>query len=303
MSATVLALVLAVSGLLRAALPHRERPATPPVRSEYFLVERPATVEDGEPTPVAAVALRRSEVFGGLLLERDVQFREGGARVLLDELGGSRLVWRELRTSPEVGRTWMAEWDPASATLRTRRWGTRSGDRRERPTEPELVFPLALVERLRTDARPADIVVTLDPLGEAVVELALAVFPADVRDAVPLAAAARRICPAVIGRLLPQAAGPRVAALRTCAAWIVPLAEWSAGGERTVTLSRSDGSLAVRYVFRGESLVAFQWQAGPAWARRVDEDLYHRRAEAWRVEHDPLAELRSAVRAGRVLRR
>lgn len=81
-----------------------------------------------------------------------------------------------------------------------------------------------------------------------------------------------------------------------------PRTERPAPRSRTVALVRADGSLLGRYVFEGTSLVAFQWQDGSRWARRTDEEEVQRRAEEWRVERDPLAEVWEAVRSGRIRR-
>ena len=70
------------------------------------------------------------------------------------------------------------------------------------------------------------------------------------------------------------------------------------GGRRTVELRRDDDSFAGRYVFDGTQLIAFQWQSGRRWARRIDESEYRDYLAQWSVRFDPLGDLRRAVRAG-----
>ena len=75
------------------------------------------------------------------------------------------------------------------------------------------------------------------------------------------------------------------------------------GTRRTVELRREDQSFAGRYVFEGTDLIAFQWQPGRRWARRIDEREYREHVAQWTVRYDPLEDLRRAVRAGFVRRR
>ena len=123
--AMVLCRVLLQAALLASALAQAQEPrqaelASCTVRSEFFVLEQPAAAREGEPgspqpEPAASIAWRLGFVGGKVLVERDVQFREGGVRVLHDErsgLGpdgrGSRLVWRELRGGLAPGRSWIA---------------------------------------------------------------------------------------------------------------------------------------------------------------------------------------------------
>jgi len=144
-------------------------------RVEYFVLEQPT--EFG-PRPVAVIALRRVPGEAGLLLEQELVFREAGLRVLVDEHydlpGGARsprLVWRELRSSPATGRTWLAEWDAEQACVVTANHGTRAPVHGRLPG-PCPTFPLALVEALRAGSAPAKIE-TLDPRARAGVTLVL----------------------------------------------------------------------------------------------------------------------------------
>ena len=134
-----------------------------PTRTEYFVLEERRSEGND---PVAVLALRRVPLEDGVLLEQETFFRTAGLRVLTDEThrkGEVCLVWRELRSSPETGRTWMVEWDEAAGSLITASHGTRSRVHGvlEGPC-PE--FPLALIESLRTQDRSGTIA-TLDPLA------------------------------------------------------------------------------------------------------------------------------------------
>lgn len=82
-----------------------------------------------------------------------------------------------------------------------------------------------------------------------------------------------------------------------------PRAGFEDADARTFELRRVDGTLAARYVQRGSELVAFQWQDGDRWARRIDLAEAEGLAAKWRPDHDPVAEVWAAVRAGHVRRR
>ena len=144
-------------------------------RVEHFVLEQPT---DAGPRPVAVIALRRVPGEAGLLLEQELVFREAGLRVLIDEhheLPGDarspRLVWRELRSSPATGRTWLAEWDAEEERVVTANHGTRAPVHGSLPGARP-TFPLALVEALRAGATPST-VETLDPLARERVTLAV----------------------------------------------------------------------------------------------------------------------------------
>lgn len=166
-----------VFALALAAQPGHARVAAAEgaTRVEHFVLE-----EHGEegPRPVAVVAFRRVPGEAGLLLEQELVFRESGLRILIDEhhdLPGEarspRLIWRELRSSPATGRTWLAEWDASTGEVVTANYGTRTPVHGSLPG-PRPLFPLALVEALRAGAQLTQ-VETLDALSRDRVELAV----------------------------------------------------------------------------------------------------------------------------------
>jgi len=194
-------------------------------------------------------------VDGGLLLERDTLFQAGGVRVLVDERHTSEpsFVWRELRTSDGLGRTWMVDQEVGGGAVRTTSHGigTRCHGVLEGPLP---VFPLALIEKLRAGEEPRS-VRTLDPLAMSATELGVRVVHLEER------------------------------------------------GLRRAELTRSDGSLAGRYRFRGTVLEEFQFQDGNRRARTCDEREYRRLAAAWQRDYDPLGEVLAALRSDRIDRR
>ena len=142
-------------------------------RVEHFVLE-----EHGEEGPfaVAVVAFRRVPGEAGLLLEQELVFRQSGLRILIDEhhdqageARSPRLVWRELRSSPSTGRTWLAEWDASPGEVVTANYGTRAPVH-GRLAGPRPIFPLALVEALRA-AVPLVRVESLDALSRDRVQL------------------------------------------------------------------------------------------------------------------------------------
>ncbi|MEE8467014.1 MAG: hypothetical protein V3T22_01070, partial [Planctomycetota bacterium] len=246
--------------------------------------------------PRAVIALRRVEREGTQTLERDVLFRAGGVRVLLDERYGDgppRLVWRELRTNAEVGRTWMAERDTVQGHIRTQRWGSRAPVHGSLPLHHAVLGPLEFLERLR-DSQPLPAPVTiLDPLGCDLTRLSVLTIPADLRATLEIGRATRGLA---VSLSTPWASAALQSLGRHGAA--LTRAVFGDGTRRTVELRRADGSFAGRYVFEGTDLIAFQWQPGRRWARRIDERLYRGYLARWSVRFDPLGDLRRAVRAG-----
>lgn len=296
-------LVAAAALAGRALAPPPPGSVAPRVRVEHFVVERAVQDPEGRrrTEAVAVVALRRLRLDGVAIRERDVQFREAGARLLLDEVtgeGAPRLVWRELRTSPTAGRTWMVERGADGSTLFTQGWGRRAAVHGRLEGGAEALFPLELLEHLRREPHPRATATTLDPLTESVVALSVACFPVDLRASAELA----RV-PSSAARALARPLGPACCALTAAATLGRTVLGLALDGRRTLELRCADGSLAGRYVFEGERLVAFQWQEGPRWARRIDERRYLELAAKWRSTYDPIGDLRRAVGEGRVRRR
>jgi hypothetical protein len=281
-----------------------ELPGPDTLRVEYFLLERlPEDPSDSAvlADPRAVIVLRRVERDGVLTLERDVLFREGGVRVLLDEQLGDglpQLVWRELRTTSEAGRTWMAERNSALGQIRTQRWGSRAAVHGRLPLQETVIGPLELLEQLRVDQTSPVSVTILDPLGTDLNRLSVRTIHADLRATLVIGKAARELAfplltpwtPALLESLGRQGAE-------------VTRAMFGDGARRTVELRRAHQTIAGRYVFEGADLIAFQWQPGRRWARRIDEREYREHLAHWRVRYDPLEDLRRAVRAGFVRRR
>jgi len=268
-------------------------------RVEYFLLERlPVELSGGSTLadPRAVIALRRVEHDGARTLERDVLFRAGGVRVLLDERNGNglpRLVWRELRTSAEVGRTWMAERDTTQGHVRTQRWGSRAPVHGRLPLEEGLLGPLELLERLREGQTWSTPVTILDPLGSGLSRLSVRTIRADLRAGWEIGRVARGMAVAMLSPWISIQLG----SLERHGAALTR-AMFGEGQRRTVELRREDQSFAGRYVFEGTELIAFQWQPGRRWARRIDEREYRGHVAKWSVRFDPLGDLRRAVRAG-----
>ena len=160
-------LALTLSGHPGQAPPDASGAAAGAPRVAHFVLEEHG---DEGPLPVAVVAFRRVPGEAGLLLEQEIVFRRSGLRVLIDEhhdLPGAarspRLVWRELRSSPSTGRTWLAEWDATAGEVVTANYGTRAPVH-GRLAGPRPLFPLALVEALRAGV-PLVRVETLDALS------------------------------------------------------------------------------------------------------------------------------------------
>jgi hypothetical protein len=164
-------------------VPHAGPRSSAATRVERFVIEE---VSEQGREAVALAVVRRVPVEGGLLLEQEMLFRAGGLRILIDELHEDgfvartpRLVWRELRTGPGVGRTWLAEWDAERGAVLTSTHGMRRSVHRVLGG-PEPTWPLELIEQLRAGARPTQ-VSTLDPLSRDRVTLQVQVSEAGTR--------------------------------------------------------------------------------------------------------------------------
>lgn len=247
----------------------REELSPPDPRVEAFLLERPT---DAGPEPVAVVFLRALDGPGGLLLEQEVTFRAGGVTILQAESrepDGWHFVRRELRGPDSPGRSFSGQPDGAGG-MRLLRWGASVPVHESWPA-PAPRLPLELLESMRFGRETRGPVPFYDPVAEAVVELDVHRGAGD-----PRAAASPEPDPN------PNPADPDL---------------------RWAELRGAEGRLVGRYVFRGRELVAFQWQDGARWARRVDPAEARRSAAKWRRDHDPVSDVWAAVRAGHVRRR
>lgn len=244
-----------ILAFILAAVPAERR-----VRAEFFLVEEaPAADLPGEDAvetaPVALVAWRRVRSESGELLERDVYFREDGIRIRHSERlathvpgGLPRLVFRELRR--KGGRTWLAELDRAQRRVEITEWGGVHALHEVWHFDAGVQMPLALLELVRAGLVSGGRFECLEPLVGGTAAVFVTTHPGLV--------GADGWVPAGLAALLARGAA-----------------------DRTVELRRGDGSLAGRFVFRGRELLASQWQAGGAWAYRIDAADYHRLLESW----------------------
>lgn len=137
-----------------------------PSTTEHFVME-----ERG--VPVATVTMRRVPLDGGYLLEQETFFRTGGVHVIADEYHSMRgpsprYIWRELRSVPGTGSTWLAEWEP-EGFVRTMKHGTQSQVHGQLEG-PRPTFPLELIEELRA-GQAKNQVTSLDPLTSSRVDL------------------------------------------------------------------------------------------------------------------------------------
>ncbi|MCP3918762.1 MAG: hypothetical protein GY711_24715 [bacterium] len=223
------------------------------LRVEYFVIEGPrddAKGASGLYRPEALIAWRRLEGERGVLLERDVLFRDGFVRILHDETvvvdegePRERLVFRELRGALAPGRCWLVDVEPDGRAIRTLAWGSRGHVHGRLATENRPLAPLALIERLRGGDRLSEATV-IDPLTRSVECRTLHRLDGDPYG-------------------LAFVTGGAQARLRTA------------------ELLRADGTVAGRYVFRGEELMAFQWRDGARRARRIEALEYEQLLLEW----------------------
>jgi len=212
--------------------------------------------------PVAVVTLRSLEREAGPLLELDATFREGGVTVLLDE-------HREADGWHQVRRELRGPLTQGRTSL----------------VEPAPGAGLCILGGGRRVSCPGS------PDGRAP-RLTLELLEALRRD------------PPRPGTL-PMLDLESEAVVRVDLRWLQGDARSPGvpeGAARTAELRRDDGSLIGRYVFVQQRLVAFQWQEGARWARAAEPAEVDRLRGEWRTEHDPLAEVWAAVRAGELRR-
>ncbi|MBL8859470.1 MAG: hypothetical protein JNL28_13240 [Planctomycetes bacterium] len=201
------------------------------------------------------VELRRRDTTSGPQLECDTRFLVGAPgleskrneqRVVQVECPsgrGPRCVWREL--GPGTGRSVQADWSADGGALEITEWSPAAKRKGTLVAAAGATMPLYLMELLRGGQLAAGHVVVFDPL-------ALTLAPLEVRTSW-LDAAQRMGTEADVRE---AEAEPREA--------------------RTVELRRGDGTLAARYRFVGLELVAFQWQEGSMYARRMEDAEFER---------------------------
>ena len=222
------------------------------LRVERFVVYTQRAQASGSATLDVSgfVELRRRETPSGPQLECDTRFLVGAPgidslrtvqRVVQVECPsgrGPRCVWREL--GPGTGRTVQAEWSEDGGALEITEWSSAAKRKGTLVASAGASMPLYLQELLRQGQLAAGHIVVFDPL-------ALTLEPLEVRTS-----------------------------------WLDGTHGMGANNEepspeaqpreaRTVELRRGDGTLAARYRFVGLDLVAFQWQEGSMYARRMDE--------------------------------
>jgi hypothetical protein len=214
------------------------------------------------PVPVAVVTARSLAREAGPLLELDVTFKEGGVTVLLDEHRAAD-GWHQVR------RELRGPFSQGRTSL----------------VEPAASAGLSILGRGRRVVCPS-------PLDGAAVRLPLELIEDLRRD---------RPCAGTFSMLDLEAEAIVPARLR----WLqgdIRSPDDPGHAARTAELRRDDGSLIGRYVFAQERLIAFQWQEGARWARTAEAGEVDRLRGEWRTEHDPLAEVWAAVRAGEIRR-
>jgi hypothetical protein len=204
-------------------------------------VERFVLAEAGASPDRASgcVEWRRLAHADGFQVECEILFERSGRdlacqRVLhVEELCDStaRLVWREMGAGS--GRSLTAEWEPEGSALRTVEWDRNDTVRETIDARDGAVMPLYLIEMLRHGRVTSGRYPVFDPLSRSLAEVEVLTSYGDEHAELPSAGV-------------------------------------HAGNLRSVELLRADGSLFGRYCFRGADLVAFQWQEGGPWARRVN---------------------------------
>lgn len=233
-------------------------PPGPELRIERFVIYTRRTETGRAPTLDVAgfVEWRRRDTAEGPMLESDVRFLVGAPgpdhtravqRVLHVECAGERgprCLWREI--GPGAGRSVQAEWSGDGSALDVVEWSTSAKRRGTLVVSGGATMPLYLAELLRQGRLTAGHVVVFDPL-------ALTLEPLEIKT-VWLDAAAE-LGDAKAGEAPDSERGSQPAV-------------------RTSELRRADGSLAMRYRFRGRDLVAFQWQDGETYARATSESEY-----------------------------
>lgn len=224
----------------------------------------PTLARSGGSKTIGTVEWRRLALSAGYQIECEILFARAARdlpcqRVLhVEELcdKGARLVWREMGEGS--GRSMLVEWMPGGLALRTVEWDKNETLREEIAAPDGAVMPLYLIEILRLGRATTGRYLVFDPLARALVELELLTSYGDEPAENTLAPVLAAVEPTVSAGTGESAEAGRITGSRL----------------RTVELLRADGSLAGRYRFRAAELVAFQWQEGGPWARRVSAREY-----------------------------
>jgi len=261
LAGTVLAAVAAVGALAQeGSSPLRNgdlRALTllspPGTRVEYFRLDLPAPGSDAalageeEADPVGVVRwIAGPDVEDGVEIgrrfETEAAFFDVDTRVILTE--SLRPEERKLvyrEVRERGGRTVLLEWSLDGGPRATEVIGGRAC-RREIDTGRGVLLPLYLIELVRAGASIQGPFPVFSPLAGDVEMLELEVRRADTSG---------------------------------------DSAEVDPGDRRELRIRRSGALSAGRYVFEGEHLVRFQWQAGGVVARPLTEEAYH----AWIRRH------------------
>ena len=140
---------LVLSSAIYASGPGSPRAAVPQQRDnlrEFFVLTDP-----GSPEPVGVMALRKTAVAGGVLLEQDLCFPDG-VRVFESErwrADGRRFIWREWGHPSRTGRTWILEGRSGATSLDLLSWAGGAAQRVRLAVGEQTLFPLEMLERMR----------------------------------------------------------------------------------------------------------------------------------------------------------
>jgi len=238
-----------MAGLATAAAVAQDgEPGSPQaLREECFALEL-----EGEPQGLAR--WRRRDDGAGFELELDVWFTLDRVRIHVVERGhplDAKFVWREMRG--QGGRTLIVRRSQDRRTLEMLEWGGRECLREESRAEEPIQFLPGLVELARAGRMGR--CMAFDPLSRSVESLEWSSTPPS-----------EATC-ASISRIRPAAVDSPVQ----------PDASGEGEPDREVVLRRADGTLAGRYCFRGERLVAFTWNEGGIHAGRIERAEFERR--------------------------
>ncbi len=218
------------------------------LREEHFLLEiadqGPLTLgapADGARAVGLAVWRRRIEADGEQV-EWEIRFHEPGVpdtRVLhVERLGRDHSKLVWRSWRPGTGRTLIVEWTDEQDALRVLEWGRHEVLREEIEVGDGAVMPLYLQELARDGHLGGGRFRLFDPLSRRLESVRV--------DCLVDAAAPRA-----------ERAGARL--------------------ERLIELRREDDTLAAAWLFDGDRLQAFQWQAGGPRGRRIPAREYRRR--------------------------